>query len=195
MQLMKYKRLPYPINLWSVVFQEKISRQSIPRDWENTLETVLATSGNTHKSAMLISFFKEKRTLEEIGRNHGICKEAVRQNINKELERLRHPTQLRIMQYGVGRTNYMRENHLGHWAIMDSRRDEGKEILSLSIDELNPSVRVRNCLNREKILTLGQLINYRRDELLQIQNLGKVCITEIESSLSEYGLTLKNEEE
>lgn len=196
MQLMKYKRLPYPVNLWSTVFQEKIPRQSIPPDWENTLETILAASGNTHRSAMLISFFKEKHTLEQIGQNHKICKEAVRQNINREICRLRYPTQLRMMQHGIQHTKYMQENHLGHWAIVSSKTDKEKTgILSLSVNELNLSVRTRNCLDKEEILTLGQLTNYSEKDLLKIRNLGKKCATEIKSCLSEYGLTLKSEEE
>jgi hypothetical protein len=52
--------------------------------------------------------------------------------------------------------------------------------------------RIRNCLHREKILTVGQLIGYSRHDLKRIVNLGEKSIDRIELYLTYEGLTLRN---
>jgi hypothetical protein len=50
--------------------------------------------------------------------------------------------------------------------------------------------RIRNCLHRQKLLSVGQLIQESRQDLRRIVNLGEKSIDRIESYLTEVGLSL-----
>ena len=63
-----------------------------------------------------------------------------------------------------------------------------------SIEELDLSVRSNNCLRRDGIETIGDLITKTPGELMQIRNLGKTCMEEIVARLAEFGYSLREEE-
>lgn len=69
-----------------------------------------------------------------------------------------------------------------------------EEILSKSISELDLSVRASNCLRAANITTIGQLVEYSKQDLLNIKNFGRKSLNEIIESLKVYGLTLKDGE-
>ena len=48
-----------------------------------------------------------------------------------------------------------------------------------SISVLNMSVRVNNCFNRIKLLTVGDFLDYPEDEFVYIRNIGKTSLEEI----------------
>lgn len=64
--------------------------------------------------------------------------------------------------------------------------------LALSIDDLDLQSRSYNCLKREGIHTLGQLVARSKEDLLDIRNFGKKSIDEIQEKLADYGLSLKD---
>ena len=53
------------------------------------------------------------------------------------------------------------------------------------------SVRARNVLKKAGITTLGELVQYSRDELRNLRGAGTAFVFEMESMLDEYGLSLK----
>jgi len=55
----------------------------------------------------------------------------------------------------------------------------------MTIDDMELSVRATNCLKREHIETLEQLLNYKEDELLQIRNFGQKSIQEVKDKVKE----------
>jgi DNA-directed RNA polymerase subunit alpha len=63
--------------------------------------------------------------------------------------------------------------------------------LALPIEELNLSVRSYNCLKRESINTVGELIQRTEQELTDIRNFGQKSIDEVKSKLDELGLSLR----
>jgi len=65
--------------------------------------------------------------------------------------------------------------------------------LALTIEELNLSVRSYNCLKREGINTVGDLIQKSEAELLDIRNFGQKSIDEVKAKLDELGLELRPE--
>lgn len=67
---------------------------------------------------------------------------------------------------------------------------EEESVLSKPIAELDLSVRSMNCLEGEKILTVGDLVSRSETELLGVRNLGKTSLTEIKAKLDELGLSL-----
>jgi len=63
-------------------------------------------------------------------------------------------------------------------------------LLQTSVNVLDLSVRSANCLNKEKIMTLGQLARRPESELLQCRNFGKKSLDEIKEKLESFGLSL-----
>ena len=66
---------------------------------------------------------------------------------------------------------------------------ESKEkILSMTIEELDLSVRSFNCLKRAGINTVDDLINKSPEEMMRVRNLGKKSLEEVIVKLESYGL-------
>ena len=62
--------------------------------------------------------------------------------------------------------------------------------LSLSVDALDLSERPRNCLGRENIITVGQILEYTEEDLLNLTNFGQKSLDELVAKLDELGLSL-----
>ena len=73
-----------------------------------------------------------------------------------------------------------------------SEEEEVDPLLSRPIRDLELSVRSENCLLRAGIRTIGDLIQYTREDLLKIRNLGKISLKEIEEKLGAFDLTLSS---
>ncbi len=65
------------------------------------------------------------------------------------------------------------------------------QLLSKPVSELNVSGRVRRCLERLNIETVGQLIEYTPEQLLAVKNFGKTSLKELQEELARYGLSLR----
>jgi len=65
-----------------------------------------------------------------------------------------------------------------------------RSLLEKSINELDLSVRSSNCLEAEKIFTVGDLIAHSESELMEFRNFGRTSLLEIKSKLEEVGLYL-----
>jgi DNA-directed RNA polymerase subunit alpha len=63
--------------------------------------------------------------------------------------------------------------------------------LSLPIEEMDFSVRSYNCLKREGVTNIGQLVEKSEQDLLDIRNFGQKSIDEVKQKLAELGLGLK----
>ena len=64
--------------------------------------------------------------------------------------------------------------------------------LALPIEELDLTVRSYNCLKREGIHTVGELVARSEAELLDIRNFGAKSIDEVKDKLTRMGLALKD---
>ena len=64
--------------------------------------------------------------------------------------------------------------------------------LALPIEDLELTVRSYNCLKREGIHTVGELISRSEQDLLDIRNFGAKSIDEVKAKLHEMGLALKD---
>ena len=63
--------------------------------------------------------------------------------------------------------------------------------LELAIEELDLSERPRNCLKRDQINTVGELLKKSEDDLLAITNFGQKSLDEVIEKLDERGLSLR----
>jgi DNA-directed RNA polymerase subunit alpha len=82
--------------------------------------------------------------------------------------------------------------------IADSVRTEAKpevdvelqKKLTMSVHELELSVRANNCLEGAKIETVGQLAGMTEADLLKIRSFGKTSLREVKRRLGDLGLSL-----
>ena len=64
--------------------------------------------------------------------------------------------------------------------------------LALPIEELNLTVRSYNCLKREGIHSVGELVARSEQDLLDIRNFGAKSIEEVQQKLIDMGLVLRD---
>lgn len=68
--------------------------------------------------------------------------------------------------------------------------EEGNKWLETPIEDVDFSVRTFNCLKKESINTLGELIRRSSEDLLAIRNFGKRSLEEAIEKLAQFGLSL-----
>ncbi|MBI83620.1 MAG: DNA-directed RNA polymerase subunit alpha [Planctomycetaceae bacterium] len=64
------------------------------------------------------------------------------------------------------------------------------DLLSRSVDLLDLSVRSKNCLDSENILTMRDLVSLAEPEILKVRNFGRTSLKEVKSKLAALGLSL-----
>jgi DNA-directed RNA polymerase subunit alpha len=77
--------------------------------------------------------------------------------------------------------------------VVDKQDEEKKKLqklLSMSVNEIELSVRAANCLNNANITTVGQLAMKSEQEMLKYRNFGKKSLNEIKDKLTSLGLGL-----
>lgn len=58
------------------------------------------------------------------------------------------------------------------------------------IEELDFSVRTKNCLDRENIQTIGDLVKRTEEDLMALRNFGHKSLNEVKEKLRQFGLSL-----
>ena len=80
-------------------------------------------------------------------------------------------------------------------AAVEPEEPEPDPKLSMSIEEMDLSVRSNNCLRRAGINTVGDLINKSEDDLKKVRNLGTKSLEEIIKKLIDLELSLRKDDE
>jgi DNA-directed RNA polymerase subunit alpha len=62
----------------------------------------------------------------------------------------------------------------------------------MPIEDLDLTVRSYNCLKREGINTVSELINLSEDQLMNIRNFGSKSVDEVRDKLTSMGLKFKD---
>jgi len=73
---------------------------------------------------------------------------------------------------------------------VDEERGRIRQVLNMSVNEIELSVRAANCLNNANITTVGELALKSEAEMLKYRNFGKKSLNEIKDKLEELGLCL-----
>ena len=68
--------------------------------------------------------------------------------------------------------------------------EEGNKWMETAIEDVDFSVRTFNCLKKESINTLGELIKHSEPELLAIRNFGRRSLEEVIEKLAQFELAL-----
>ena len=158
--------------------------------------------------------FKELKTLEQTGQIIGVTRERIRQTEAKTIRKLRHPSRLKIILYGIDslkleedikmleaelalkKANILKEiNRINVEGLSSKEIEEYKNseeyILNTKIENLDLSVRSYNCLRRSNIETLGDIVSMTQEDLIKIRNLGRRSFKEIIDKCKGFGFELR----
>lgn len=77
-----------------------------------------------------------------------------------------------------------------------TEQDEDPKVKALetSIDDMEFSVRVYNCLKRSGINTMQDLVNRKESDMMKIRNLGKKSLKEVLDKVKEMGLSFRDDD-
>ncbi|MBQ3165774.1 MAG: DNA-directed RNA polymerase subunit alpha [Clostridia bacterium] len=76
-----------------------------------------------------------------------------------------------------------------------TKKEKAPQILEMSIEDMDLSVRSYNCLKRANIHTVEDLTKKTEEDMLKVRNLGKKSLDEVILKLKGYGLSLKEQED
>ena len=80
--------------------------------------------------------------------------------------------------------------------LMTDKNESGKsDVLSMTIDDLELSVRSYNCLKRANINTVDDLISKSQGEMMKVRNLGKKSFEEVRAKLQSLGYDLASDDD
>lgn len=78
--------------------------------------------------------------------------------------------------------------------ILVAKEEDNKvQMLEMTIEELDLSVRSYNCLKRAGINTVQELANKTEQEMIKVRNLGRKSLEEVKIKLQELELGFKEE--
>ena len=63
------------------------------------------------------------------------------------------------------------------------------QLLKTTLVDLGLSVRSLNCLKHAEVFTLGELVSFKKSDMLKFRNFGKKSLSELEELIAEKGLT------
>ena len=95
-----------------------------------------------------------------------------------------------VQYFELGRELQINERKEEELRRKEKDKEEIRRKLSMSISELDLSVRSANCLASEHIDTIGDLVGRSEPDLLKVRNFGKTSLREVRKKLSEIGLQL-----
>ena len=64
-----------------------------------------------------------------------------------------------------------------------------RQLLKIELTEFGLSVRALNCLKTAEVFTLGELVSFKKSDMLKFRNFGKKSLTELEELVESKGLT------
>ncbi len=84
----------------------------------------------------------------------------------------------------------------GNTEIMIEKGEDNKtQILEMTVEELDLSVRSFNCLKRANIHKVEDLISKSEEEMMRVRNLGRKSLDEVIAKLNSLGLSLRRDDE
>ena len=208
----KAPNFDYPLDFIELLFgnDEKADIKYIEEHFDENINELLNTL--TEREARIVkSRLIDGYTLEAVGLQEGVTRDRIRQIEAKAIRKLRLPSRLYIMRYGkevIGLQDDIKKltvelskkkndliNAINNPDLIELTEEEMQlSTLSQKIENLDFSVRTFNCLKRNGIETLSQLVQKSIDDLIRFRNLGNRSLKEIIYKLNDMGLSLKDDE-
>ena len=199
----------YPENLIKVLDFDFVECEE---HFEERLQKLIEKEVITPREEMvLLSIYKDNKTLEQTGKILGVTRERIRQIQWKTLKKLmRRKNYFEVGDYFSKEQlakqdyqKYLEEKHK-EWDYESAKSfiiayergltDEKIKALEIPIEELDLSVRSYNCLKRAGIKTIKELSEKTVYDLYKIRYMGRKSAKEIMDTLEEkFGIKLKKE--
>jgi len=128
-----------------------------------------------------------ERLVLEIWTNGTVSPEEALAEASKILRKHLNPF---VQYFELGRELQINEKKEEEMRRKEQEKEDLRQKLSMSISELDLSVRSANCLASERIETIGELVSRSEAELLKVRNFGKTSLREVKKKLSDMGLGL-----
>ena len=201
----------WPFGLLEDVFTCGSLKEPYPHDLDASVE--YAVNLLDEKTAtMLFERYKQGMTLDAISKLHNISRERARQIIEKGLRKLRHPSVVRYVQYGVSGVLRMEKTEAAEVARKRATKEHVKKlldnctedtgdmdeliekmnVLDTPIQKLDLSTRSCNGLIRGGCETLGDVLNLSGQQLMALRCIGEKSRKEIISMLEGKGFDCKH---
>lgn len=196
----------YPFNLARDVLDndEEVLKIYLP-GVETALDTLL-----DRESDILRKRYRDKMTLQAIGKVYSICQERVRQIEAKALRKMRHPVRSNMMKAVPLAAVIEQEIKYQKMSVeyaslvkafeaatakpvlpeVISPLSELADLMQTPIDDLGLSVRTHHALRRAGKETLRDIAEMSRGELARIRNLGAKSLDEVIECLKQHGIEL-----
>ncbi len=183
---------------------------------QKVIQEALQTLSPREQQALSLVYGLEQKamSLHAAGKNISLSSMRVGQIRANVLQQLAHPRNRNLSYITGAVTDAMleqrladtqaeaeeREKHahqpgIGQYADAAASLSSLDSKLSLPVDELEFSTRVRNCMGNAGIHTVGKLVQKTERELLKILNFGRRSLKEVREALAERGLSLGMEVE
>ncbi len=128
-----------------------------------------------------------ERLVLEIWTNGTVTPEEALTEASKILRKHLNPF---VQYFELGRELQLNEKKEEEMRRKEQEKEELRQKLSMSISELDLSVRSANCLASERIETIGELVSRTEAELLKVRNFGKTSLREVKKKLADMNLSL-----
>ena len=196
-----------------------IKDYEVDPDFIDNFDKYLIERCTEREESAIKLFFRERNTLEQIGKLYGVSRERIRQIVCKGMKRMKNflykydaikqqeETEKKQIELDNRRKELiqaMRDSgviteditvYFGRPTFeADPETEQERYLNSLTVEDLDLSVRSYNCLRRAGIHKATELICRSEDELSRIKNMGKKSIKEIKEKLHYNGLCLRGEE-
>lgn len=155
---------------------------SLPEDFEESLEYVLKLMSDQRAVAMLRMRYKQRKSWEEIGEGFSLSGERVRQIVKTQIQMLRSPSRLKYLKLGLKNI----ANTTGNPSAFSHSSQKAKA-QRMSLEELNLSNRTYNCLRRVGVKTVADILKMDYLQISSIKNLGKRSLSELIGVLESNG--------
>ena len=201
----------YPFNLIEEIWSEIEEKDPFEKRIHSLEAVNDVLNGLTDRERRCLEMmYRDRMTLDEIGKECNVTRERIRQVIARAIRKLKHPQRINAMQvvpkseYSALMTQYttlekdyedLLASCINAGLSTPIKKQAGEpNILDQEIDTLDLSVRSYNCLLRAGIKTIGGLTAHTATEIKMIRNLGKGSFLEIRNRLCDLGLDFTPEE-
>jgi len=205
------KTLTYPENAYcDILYEDKYP--DLPPDAKETLSYLTETLPEREADMFMLEF-REKWTHAAISEKYGVSIGRVSQIIHKAKRKLRYPEQIKILRMGreaylrstIAENEERKRQYANRIAELEAaiqkqageisedqvklaalhkQADPTHDVLSTSIDVLDLSIRPRNCLDRARLKTIMDILDY--GDLYTIRNMGQKGVREVQHAVRAF---------
>lgn len=160
------------------------------------------TNFEEKRMGKMMRMYIDGMNMEEIANEYGLSKERIRQLLQKAVKYINH-----FSVYSETDYNELKQKNEDQSLIIESLQkkisnnpisptvnpnsSDSIDSYTVLISNIDMSKRLRNCLKRLNVITLYDLTQYSRIELMRSENFGKKCLKEVLDLMSKYRLLLK----